>query len=317
MLSIDDLLVARDYSSVSDRAVRYALDVAARTGATLHVLYADVLHEADSDGDKDRSPADDLATFREELKEVGTVSAEALDAVAVKEEVRRDVSAAPAILSYASEADVDLITLGTHGRRGPSRILIGSVAEEVVRRADRPVFTVRGGEENRPIRLPEAIERILVPVDFSNFSREALRAAKEWAALYDATIDALHVIAETLHPAFYVGGIESVYDMHPDIEQTTQGRLDTFVAETGGPETEVRSHVTLGNAARDIVEFVDENEIDLVTMSTHGHTGLDRFLLGSVAEKIVRHVRCPVLTMKAFGRSVVTAEVGAEDRAEG
>jgi nucleotide-binding universal stress UspA family protein len=315
MLSIDDLLVARDFSSVSDRAVRYALDMAARTGATLHVLYAEVLHEADSDDETDRSPAHDLDTFRTELKEVGAVSAEALDAVSVKEETRRDVSAGPAILSYAAEADVDLISLGTHGRRGPSRILLGSVAEEVVRRADRPVLTVRGEGEDRPAPSPEAVERILVPVDFSDYSRDALRAAKEWATLYGATVDTLHVIAETLHPAYYVGGVESIYDMHPDIEQTIQDRLDTFVAETDGPEVEVRTNVRVGNAAPDIVEFVDENGIDLVTMSTHGRTGLDRFLLGSVAEKVVRHVQCPVITMKAFGRSVTAADTAAEDRA--
>jgi nucleotide-binding universal stress UspA family protein len=315
MLSIDDLLVARDYSPVSDRAVRYALDMAARTGATLHVLYAEVLHEAPTPNNNDeRSPAEDLATFRKELKEVGAVSAEALDAVTVKEETRRDVSAGPAILSYAAEADVDLIALGTHGRRGPSRILLGSVAEEVVRRADRPVLTVQGEDEDRPAPSPETVERILAPLDFSDYSREALRAAKEWAALYDATIDALHVITETLHPAYYVGGVESIYDMHPDIEETVTDRLETFVAETDGPEVEIRPHVRVGNAAPDIVKFADEEAIDLVTMSTHGRTGLDRFLLGSVAEKIVRHVRCPVITMKAFGRSVMASDTVGEDQ---
>jgi nucleotide-binding universal stress UspA family protein len=316
MLSIDDLLVAPDFSSVSDRAVRYALDMAARTGAPLHVLYAEVLHEADSDGETDRSPAHDLDAFRKELKEVGAVSAEALDAVSVKEETRRDVSAAPAIMSYAAEADVDLIALGTHGRRGPSRILLGSVAEEVVRRAEQPVLTVREEERDRPAPSPEAIERILAPLDFSDYSRDALRAAKEFATVYDATIDALHVVPEALHPAFYVGGVKSIYDMDPDIEETVQERLDTFVSETDGPAVEVRTNVRVGNAAPDIVEFVDENGVDLVTMSTHGHTGLDRFLLGSVAEKIVRHVRCPVITMKAFGRSVTAADTPAEDRAD-
>ena len=315
MLSIDDLLVARDYSSVSDRAVRYAFDMAARTGATLHVLYAEVLHEADSGGSKDRSPADDLDSIREGLKETGAVSAEALDAVPVKEETRRDVSAGPAILSYASEADVDLLALGTHGRRGPSRILLGSVAEEVVRRADRPVLTVRGKEEERPAPSPEAIERILVPLDFSDYSREALRAAKEFASVYGATVDALHVVPEALHPAFYVGGVKSIYDMDPDIEETVQERLDAFVSETDGPAVEVRINVKVGNAAPDIVQFVDDHEIDLVTMSTHGRTGLDRFLLGSVAEKIVRHVRCPVITMKAFGHSFLTADAAAENPA--
>lgn len=317
MLSINDVLVARDFSSVSNRAVRYALDVAARTGATLHVLHAEVLHEAPVPaGAEDHTPAEGLSTFREELKQKGAVSAEALDAVPIEEVVRRDVSPGPAILSYASEADVDLIALGTHGRRGPSRILLGSVAEEVVRQADRPVLTVRGEEDAHSEAAPEEVDRILVPVDFSDYSREALRGAKEWAVLYDATIDVLHVVAENIHPTFYAGGVKSIYDMEPNIEQKVQDRLETFVSETDGPDVETRSHVRVGNAAPDIVEFVDEHQIDLVTMSTHGRTGLDRFLLGSVAEKIVRHVRCPVITTKSFGSSILSSENSAEEVAE-
>ncbi len=315
MLSIDDLLVARDFSSVSDRAVRYAFDLAARTGATLHVLHADVLHEAG--GAKDRSLSDDLSALREELKETGALAPEAVNTVRIKEATRRDVSPGPAIMSYAAEADVDLIALGTHGRRGPSRILLGSVAEEVVRQADRPVLTVRGEADDGPVRTPDSIERILVPVDFSDFSREALRTAKEWAALYDATIDALHVVPEALNPAFYVGGVKSIYDMHPDIEEKVQERLDAFLEDTEGPVADVRAHVGVGNAVPDIIEFVDANETDLVVMSTHGRTGLDRFLLGSVAEKIIRHVHCPVVTMKAFGRSLIAPPASAARNADG
>jgi nucleotide-binding universal stress UspA family protein len=317
MLAIDDVLVARDFSSVSDRAVRYALDLAARTGATLHVFYAEVLHESSNpDGETDRSPAQDLSAFRADLKERNILPAEAVESVQVKQVRRRDVSPGPAILNYAAEADVDLIALGTHGRRGPSRILLGSVAEEVVRRSDRSVLTVRGEEDGYAQSHPQNVDRILVPVDFSDHSRVALRTAKEWSTLYGASLDVLHVIAKALHPTFYAGGVESIYDMEPNIEEKVQDRLDSFVAEVGGSDVELRTHVRVGNASSDIVEFSDEQEIDLVTMSTHGRTGLDRFLLGSVAEKIVRHARCPVITQKAFGRSVLEEETAASSSAE-
>lgn len=312
MLSIENVLIARDFSSVSDRAVRYALDLAARTNATLHVFYAEVLHEAPKpDGEEVRSPGQDLADFRADLKENSSLSAEVVDGVEVKEVQRRDVSPGPAILNYAASADIDLIALGTHGRRGPSRILIGSVAEEVVRRADRPVLTVRGEKDDSAPSTPQKVDRILVPVDFSDHSAKALRTARAWATLYDASLDVLHVVPETLHPTFYVGGVESIYDMEPDIESKVQDRLDAFIADTGDADVEFRSHVRVGNASSDIVEFSDEQEIDLVTMSTHGRTGLDRFLLGSVAEKIVRHAQCPVITQKAFGRSVLDEDAEA------
>lgn len=72
-------------------------------------------------------------------------------------------------------------------------------------------------------------------------------------------------------------------------------------------------HVGPGKAASAIAEFVEEHSTDLVCMSTHGRTGLERFFMGSVAEKVVRHVRCPVLTVKAFGSSLV--EGTTEERA--
>jgi len=171
------------------------------------------------------------------------------------------------------------------------------------------VLTVRG--EDGASSAPDTIDRILVPVDFSDYSRDALRHAEEWAALYGASLDVLHVVAEDLHPAFYVGGVQSVYDVEPEIEQKVLDKLDSFVAEANGRAAEVQTHVRVGNGApSNIAEFVEDQAIDLVSMSTHGRTGLDRFLLGSVAEKVVRHVQCPVLTVKAFGESIVSAESG-------
>lgn len=305
MLSIDNILVARDYSTVSKRSLIAALDLAARTGATLHVLHAEVLHGSE-DLKQHGGPTDGIAELREALREARHLSSEALDAVPVVGATPRDVAPAPAILQYASEEGVDLIALGTHGRRGPSRILLGSVAEEVVRRADRSVLTVRGEVEEESSVRPDSTNRILVPVDFSEYSQEALRHAKEWAALYGAQVDVLHVIEENLHPAFYVGGVQSIYDAQPNIEEKTLKQMQTFVNDTPGPDVETELHVKPGNAASSISDFVDEEEVDLVAMSTHGRTGMDRFFLGSVAEKVVRHVRCPVLTVKAFERSLVS-----------
>jgi nucleotide-binding universal stress UspA family protein len=304
MLAVDDILVARDFSSVSDRALRHGLALAARTGATLHVLHAEVLHDA---GERSR-PGDGIDAFREELAEVGAAPAEALDAVSVVEVTRRDVAPAPALLRYAHEEGIDLIVLGTHGRRGPSRVLLGSVAEEVTRRADVPVLTVRGVDEGGRATPVGLLDRILVPVDFSDYSREALRVAAAWADLYDARIDTLHVVEETLHPAFYVGGVRSVYDVEPDLDEKVRAKLTDLASETLGARDDVAPHVRTGSAPSEIAEFVETNGVDLVALSTHGRTGLERFLLGSVAEKVVRHVRCPVLTVKAFGRSLVAPD---------
>ena len=305
MLALDRILIARDFSSVSERALRYAFDLAARTGADLHVLHAEVLHEGGEDPDRP-APTDGLDAIRRELADQErSPGADALDAVSVHGAVERDVAAGPAILNYADEHGIDLITMGTHGRRGARRVLIGSVAEEVVRQSDRPVLTVRG-KQDASFAATGAVNRILVPVDFSDHSREALLYARELAALYDAQVDLLHVIEERLPPAYYVGGVKSIYDTNPDIEDEAVDALTSFAEETAGPEGTVVPHAVPGSASSAVVEFVEEHDIDLVATSTHGRTGLDRFLLGSVAEKIVRHVHCPVLTVKAFGKSLVS-----------
>jgi len=300
MFALNRILIARDFSSVSDRALRYAFDLAARTGADLHVLHAQVLHEGGTI-DEHPDPTDGLEAIRSELdEEEPSASVDALSAVTVHGTVERDVAAGPAILNYADEHDIDLITMGTHGRRGAKRVLIGSVAEEVVRQSDRPVLTVRG-DENETISASGAVDRILVPVDFSDNAREALRYARELAALYDAQVDLLHVIEERLPPAYYVGGVKSIYDTNPDIEEEAVEALTSFTEETGGPEASVVPHVMPGSASSAVVEFVEDHDIDMVATCTHGRTGLDQFLLGSVAEKIVRHVRCPVLTVTSLG----------------
>jgi nucleotide-binding universal stress UspA family protein len=311
MLRLDDILLARDFSAVSDQALRYALDLAARTGARLHLLYAEVLHEDPFASSEQPSPGDDLDRIRDQMRQGGGEGTPDPYDVDVTEAVVRDVAAAPAILNYAENNDVDLLALGTHGRRGVRRVLIGSVAEEVVRRANRPVLTVRGekdeDEELAPEHVhPPMVRRILVPVDFSEHSREALRTAQALSTVYDAEVDLLHVIEESLHPAFYVGGVRSVMDVDPDLESKARDEL-AKLADTVGLD-DPGLYVAKGRASAEIIDFAGAHAIDLVAMSTHGQTGLEHFLLGSVSEKVVRHVRCPVLTAKAFGHSLVRPE---------
>jgi nucleotide-binding universal stress UspA family protein len=316
MLHLDHVLLARDFSPVSDQAMQYALGLAQQTGATLHLLYADVLHEdpfgkgAAGGG----ASAEERIHERLRLDADGTPLTERFSGITVQTEVRRAVAAAPAILGYATDAEVDLIVMGTHGRRGVRRLLMGSVAEEVVRRAQSPVLTVRkdGDESGLP-----TVERILVPIDFSEFCEEALRCACELATHHDAQLDLLHVIEENLHPAFYVGGVQSIYDVQPDIEDKVRTRMRAMLDEVdGGDEIRAEMHVADGRAARKIIQFAERQESDLVVMSTHGLTGLEHFLMGSVAEKVVRHVTAPVLTVKAFGTSLLrpSAEAGAATR---
>ena len=159
MKPIRNILVGRDFSPCSERALEAALTLAARAGATLHIVHAEVLH-ADPYG----RPADTIEKLRERLKE--DVERDCDDSVrfdpgSVKLEhvVVRDVAAAPALIRYAEEHDADLVVMGTHGRTGLRRMLLGSVAEEVVRWALCPVLVAKSAADaERSERL--ATERI-------------------------------------------------------------------------------------------------------------------------------------------------------------
>ena len=326
MLQLENILVARDFSPPSDRALCYAVYLASQTDATLHLLHAHVLLDdplgaavPDWSGEREDRMCERL------LRDVdGTSLPEKYPRIEMYVHAARDVAAAPVILNYADEHDIDLIVMGTRGRRSVHRTLLGSVAEEVVRRAEQPVLAVQRGEEDvRAVTPPPPIERILVPVDFSDHAREALRHAYALAALYDAGLDLLHVTEPDLHPAFYGDGLDETYDLEK--EQKAEEELHAFFADITGtvhPEGQLpdrsmmEAHVASGRPAAEILRFAEEQGSDLIVMSTHGLTGLQRFMMGSVAEKVVRHVSVPVFTVKAFGKSLVEPPAEEARRAE-
>lgn len=298
MTTLKTILVARDFSPCSEQAVAAAVLLAARTGAELHVLFAEVLH-----GDPfnpAEQPAGMVDVLQARLKErLEALPRESFDpgSLRVRHHVARGVAPAPAILDYARDYDVDLIVMGTHGRRGVRHLLLGSVAEEVVRLARCPVFTIRASED-APVRF----ERILAPVDFSAFSSVAVAYAKALAALYGARLDLLHVVEEVTLPGPY--GIEPMPTVTSGVADRAQEALLQMAAALPG-EVPVEAHVLVGHAARDVLDFAAIRHTDLVVIATHGRTGIARLLLGSVAEKVVRMAPCPVFTIKSFGKRLM------------
>ncbi|RMD90895.1 MAG: universal stress protein [Calditrichaeota bacterium] len=306
MLNINKILFPTDFSKCSDQAFVHALFLARQHNAELHMLHAIALHEDDPYNPAHHFP--DKEEIHNRLKGIADSQMDALlekydlKDVKIKKLQKRGISPAPVILDYAREEDIDLIVMGTHGRRGISHILLGSVAEEVVRVAKCPVLTIREQKEPKSI---EAFEKILVPVDFSEHSKSAVAHAKAITATYKARLYLLHVIEESIHPAFYVTGKSSVFELIPDIESKSKEFMAKLVKETKGPAVETEYFVLEGRAAQEIVKFSDKNDIDLIVIATHGLTGIEHFLLGSITEKVIRMANCPVFTVKSFGKALI------------
>jgi nucleotide-binding universal stress UspA family protein len=299
MLSIRRILWPTDFSSGADRAFPHAAALAAWHEAELHVL--NVREEGAEEGANAEIPishADLTDLLSAEGNPPQHVDVEALTLV---QEQRTHDSAPEAIVEYADEQDVDLIVAGTHGRRGLQRLLIGSVAEEVLRTAPCPVLTVRGGEDIAPAW---AVRNILVPIDFSDASIEALRHAKELALTYGAQITLLHAVEEVVYPSAY--GVEPANLPGPQvIDRVEESLADLARTEIGYEHVVVDARV--GYAPSTILDYAESEAVDLVVIATHGRTGLERMLLGSVAERVVRRAAAPVFSVKSFGKSLLPA----------
>lgn len=297
MLAIDRVLYPTDLSEGAQRAFAYAASLAHWHEAELHMFNVVGRHQYNFEELRDEFPID-ADTLDRWVKDAGIsqFTANDLDTVQVQEE-----GAVPGknILSYADDNTIDLIVMGTHGRRGVDRMLLGSVAEEVVRQASCPVCTVRHALETAP---SEAVRRVMVPIDFSEASVHALKHGRELALTYGAEIVALHAIEEVVLPMAYGMAPKQVdaEAVRPNVEKA----LADLLAEHVGVE-HARAEIRVGYPPQEILDAITDESIDWVVMGTHGRQGLNRLLMGSVAERIVRHASCPVLTLQENSRSIV------------
>ncbi|PSQ98167.1 MAG: universal stress protein [Bacteroidetes bacterium SW_11_64_17] len=300
MLSIRRILWPTDFSSGAERAFPYAVALASWHEAELHVLSVQEPEAVDADGSQSHPLSQDALTRL--LMDDGEPPQHVdLDTLSVVQEQRKGDSAPETIVSYADEYDIDLVVAGTHGRRGLRRLLIGSVAEEVLRTAPCPVLTVRDEDDSTPAWV---VRNILVPIDFSDASLNALRHAKELALTHGAQITLLHAVEEVVYPSAY--GIEPANLPGPQvIDRVEENLADLARTEIGYEHVVVQAN--LGYAPSTILDHTQEHEVDLITIATHGRSGLERMLLGSVTERVVRRAPAPAFVVKSFGKSLLPA----------
>jgi nucleotide-binding universal stress UspA family protein len=298
------ILFPTDFAHSGERALELATALARESGATLLIVYVDeplpITGEAQLyPPDILPSPQQLLATLKEIVPTDARVTCE-----------HKVLFGKPAnqILKTAQEDHVDFIVIPTHARTGLMHLLMGSVAEAVLRRAPCPVLTVKipsapaeyvsdsadriGTQQHRPLGSFTNVRTILIPTDFSSSSRQALEVATSLAQEHRAKLVIVHVMEP---PTIYgEGELVASFD-DSDVEEARQ-QLEAVVPADGSLPCEHK--LMRGHAAEDILRAAETSGADLIVMGTHGRTGLTHLLMGSVAENIVRKARCPVLTVK-------------------
>lgn len=142
------------------------------------------------------------------------------------------------------------------------------------------------------------IKKILVPVDFSDYSRNALNYAVQFAKEINAEIYSIYVVEPLIFPADFSMGQISIPAMDVDTTKRAKEELETFMNNLLGPGCKVDTIIKTGKPFVEINETAAELDIDLIIIATHGHTGVEHLFFGGTAEKVVRKAPCPVLTLR-------------------
>lgn len=218
----------------------------------------------------------------------------------------------PAKRIVEAAADVDLIVMATHGRGAGRRALYGGVADEVARWAPVPTLVARGGE--RPVGGPP-ITRLVVPLDGSALAEEALPAAVELASVLGVAIHLVRVVTPSLMWEALAGGgtlVDGRSTLDDAIADATS-YLDEQCRRLRGRDLAVTRDVRSGAPVSELMASFAPG--DLVVLSSHGRSGSQRWLIGSVAETLVREAAVPVLLVPAAAAGVRSPvapdEVGA------
>ncbi len=283
----DNILLPFDGSEGAAAVLHHASEIAHWADATLKILYV-----ADTTRDSvtvvEGQTVDVLMEKGKDIVEEATKTLDTLGTSYDTDIVQGNP--APTIAEYAEQYDQDLIVMSTHGRKGISRYLIGSVSEKVVRLSSVPVLTVNMQPDEQ---LTFPYENILIPTDGSTAATHAATHLLELAAALDATVHVLAVVEDTA-----LGPNARSTAAEKENEQAAVDAIETVIskAETYGVATTVR-HIEHGSPVEEILETIESNEIHAVGMGTTGKRGTDRILLGSVAEKTVRSAPVPVMTV--------------------
>ena len=208
--------------------------------------------------------------------------------------------AASEILDRASALPSDLIVMGTHGRSGFERLVLGSVTEKVIHKAACPVLTVPRPIED-VVPVPQKLfTRILCAIDFSDTSLRAFEYALSLAQEQDAQLTLLHVVEVSPAPQSEAAGDVEARTLGAYVAAAAEARaelLQRIVPDTARTFCTIERALAIGTAHIEILRIAAERDSDVIVLGAHG-LGIAQIVFGSTAHQIVRHARCPVLTIR-------------------
>jgi nucleotide-binding universal stress UspA family protein len=276
-------LVPTDFSDIATGALQYAEGLAAGCGARLLVIFADPFLPPPYFSTRQ---AGEIANVLEQSKHIAREQL----AHYVQEHIRQSVETEAmvvedypvrAIMATADQYNADMIIMGTHGRSGWSRFMLGSVTEKVLRETRRPVLTVRQ-KQSAPHSQAVSIQRVLCPVNFTDTSRRSLVHAGSVAKCFGAEVWALHVVESLTSPPTDEEEVDRLCEW-VDNDIRALGRINEIVAR--------------GEAAEQIIATASSVGCDMIVIGAQHRRFFNTTVIGTTTVRVNRHAPCPVLTV--------------------
>lgn len=294
---LSKLLVPLDGSELAERSLDPALSIARRSAGQIILLSVPIyrmvlapgtagLGQVLPDDSLHYEGQDHAMNYLERIKEARQGPDLAIQTVVMEGDVAGN------IVDLAANEEVDLIVMTTHGYSGFTRWMMGSITERVLRQAPCPVLV---------IRCEGAPAHVAITLDGSLLAEEALGPGLELARLFGARATLFRVEDESELGRIEKGMLDMASPgLSREVAQATSPLhyLENIASSHRSRTLPIETVVAEGSPARAILEFVEENQVDLLVMATHGRTGIRRWVYGSVTEKCLHNTACALLVVR-------------------
>jgi len=284
------ILVPLDGSNLAELALPYAEELAAAFNSEVFLLYVS-------------EPAEDQYRHMHQLY-IEDVAGQIKKRIKKVSPLVLTGKPAEEIIGYAEQNDVGLIIMASHGRSGITPWATGGIAGKVLHAAKIPLLLIKAAKPRQRKPGKRLINRILLPLDGSKAGEAAVHYVGELMSRLEVEVILFGVVPAGQHIRT-VGGLD--YILFPEqhlesVKAEAREYLDKAYRRLKRRKGEVRVELRVGDIAQEIIKFAYGKNVDLIAISSHGHSGIEKWVFGSIANKVVQASNAPVLLVRALGK---------------
>jgi nucleotide-binding universal stress UspA family protein len=296
------ILVPLDGSELAEVALPYAEEIALKINSEVKLLQ--VVPQSYGVYKADGEIYEHVSYIEKEMRILTIKAKDYLDKVA-KKLLGKGINAVTAVRTgfaasevsgLAKETNTDIIIMSTHGRTGISRWAMGSVANKIVRSSERPVILIRAKDTHAEVRQKDILDKILVPLDGSKESEAVIPYVEKLATEFTIEVTLLHMLAPD--PYIYSAKQFNLIESHKISAKNYIKSVALKLEQKGIVTKAMFREVTTGYEADEIIKLADKIQADLVAMTTHGRSGINHWILGGVADRVLHGGNTPLLLLR-------------------